>query len=52
VNGATEPRGVDAPDVPPPLLSRWRNLYVLLLVELGVLVALFYGLTRWASGSM
>lgn len=34
---------------PPPFLSRWRNVYVLVLVELAVLVALFYALTRWAS---
>ena len=51
MSDSTVPRGVDAPDAPPPLLSRWRNLYVLLLVELGALVALFYALTRWASGS-
>ncbi len=38
-----------APEAPPPLLSRWRNLYALLLAELGVLVALFYALTRWAA---
>ncbi len=34
---------------PPPLLSRWRNLYVLVLAELAALVGLFYALTRWAS---
>jgi hypothetical protein len=39
----------DAPDGPPPLLSRWSNLYVLVVVELGVLVLAFYALTRWAS---
>lgn len=33
----------------PPFLSRWRNIYALVLVELGVLVVLFYLLTRWAS---
>ncbi len=38
-----------APEVPPPLLRSWRNLYVLLLAELGALVLLFYGLTWWAS---
>ena len=36
-------------DAPPPLLSRWRNLYALLVVELAVLVLAFYALTRWAS---
>jgi len=34
---------------PPPLLSSWRNLYVLVLVELGLVVAVFYALTRWAA---
>jgi hypothetical protein len=33
----------------PPLLGRWRNLYLLLAGELAVLVVLFYALTRWAS---
>ncbi len=37
------------PDAPPPLLGSWRNLYVLVLVELAALVALFAVLTRWAS---
>jgi hypothetical protein len=27
----------------------WRGLYLLLVVELAVTVALFYALTRWAS---
>jgi hypothetical protein len=39
----------DAPEAPPPLLSSWRNLYMLLVVELAGLVLLFYALTRWAS---
>ena len=33
----------------PPLLGSWRNLYVLLLVELAALVGLFAAITRWAS---
>jgi hypothetical protein len=37
------------PDERPPLLGTWRNLYVLLAVELVVLVAAFFALTRWAS---
>jgi hypothetical protein len=37
------------PEEPPPFLSRWRNVYVLVLGELAVLVAIFYALTRWAS---
>ena len=39
----------DAPEDPPPILTRWRNVYALVLVELAALVALFYVLTRWAS---
>ena len=34
---------------PPPVLSRWRNVYAVVLVELAVVIALFYALTRWAS---
>jgi len=34
---------------PPPLLGSWRKLYLLVVVELGALVLLFYALTRWAS---
>ena len=37
------------PEAPPPLLTHWRNLYLLVLAELGALVLLFYALTRWAS---
>jgi hypothetical protein len=37
------------PESPPPFLSRWRNVYVLVLAELGVLVVAFWLLTRWAS---
>lgn len=36
-------------ETPPPLLGSWRNLYVLVLAELAVVVALFHWLTRWAS---
>lgn len=39
----------DAPDAPPPLLGHWRNLYGLVLAELGALVLLFYALSWWAS---
>jgi hypothetical protein len=34
---------------PPPLLGSWRNVYALVVAVLAVLIALFYGLTRWAS---
>ena len=36
-------------ETPPPLLGSWRNLYVLVLAELGLLVLIFYVLTRWAA---
>ena len=35
-------------DDPPPFLGRWRNVYLLVLVELGVTVLVFWALTRWA----
>jgi hypothetical protein len=34
---------------PPPLLGTWRNLYVVLVVELAALVAAFWTLGWWAS---
>jgi hypothetical protein len=37
------------PEEPPPLLGTWRNLYVVLVVELAALVAGFWILTRWAA---
>jgi hypothetical protein len=37
------------PEAPPPFLSRWRNVYVLIVGELFLTAALFYVLTRWAS---
>jgi len=30
----------------PPLVSSWRNLYILVLVNLGVLIAVFYAFTK------
>lgn len=36
-------------DEPSPFLGSWRNVYVLVAVELGVTVILLYALTRWAS---
>lgn len=36
-------------DEPPPVLGRWRNVYLVVLAELGLLVAIFYALGRWAS---
>lgn len=40
---------MDPLDSRPPLLGSWRNLYVVLVVELAVLVAAFWALGRWAS---
>jgi len=37
------------PNDPPPFLARWSLVYLLVLVELALLVGLFYALTRWAS---
>ncbi|MBP7147921.1 MAG: hypothetical protein KBD01_10280 [Acidobacteria bacterium] len=34
---------------PPPLLGRWRNVYLLVAGELALLVLLFWLLRRWAS---
>ena len=39
----------DESSQPPPLLGSWRNVYALVVVNLAVLIALFYLLTRWAS---
>ena len=39
----------DEPESPPPLLASWRNLYLVVLAELGLLVLLFYAPTRWAA---
>jgi hypothetical protein len=44
---ADSPAG--APDAPPPLLSSWRNLYLLVIGELAALVLFFYALTWWAG---
>jgi hypothetical protein len=34
---------------PPPFLGSWRNVYLVVVVELAVLVALFAALAGWAS---
>lgn len=34
---------------PPPFLGSWRNVYLVMLGELALLVAVFFALTRWAS---
>ena len=42
-------RPPDSESEAPPFLSRWRNVYALVLVELAVVVLVLYLLTRWAS---
>ncbi len=37
------------PDAPPPILGRWRNVYVLLVVQLALMIGVFAALTWWAS---
>lgn len=39
----------EAPESRPPFLGSWQNVYVALLIQLAVLVAIFYGVARWAS---
>jgi hypothetical protein len=41
--------GSREPEDPPPVLGRWRNIYLVVLLELGALIVLFHLLTRWAS---
>lgn len=50
------PQQVDAnaeanaiPEEASPAISRWKNVYVGVAVELAATVALLYALTRWAS---
>jgi hypothetical protein len=42
-------RAPQTAEPPPPLFGSWRNLYLLLILELAGLSILFYALTRWAS---
>ena len=46
---ADDPLPAPPDDGPPPVLSTWRNVYLLILGELALLVATFYALTRWSS---
>jgi hypothetical protein len=32
---------------PPPMLSSWRNVYIVVLLWLAVLILLFYAFTRY-----
>ena len=49
MKGAHRPPREDEVAAPPPVLGSWRRVYLVVLAELGALVALFYALTRWAS---
>jgi hypothetical protein len=44
-----ERRAPILPEDPPPILGRWRNVYVVVLAELALLILLFHLLRRWAS---
>ncbi len=41
--------GSRSEESPPPFLSTWKNVYLLVMVELVVTVVAFWILTRWAS---
>jgi hypothetical protein len=45
----TDDSKATAADEPPPILGRWRNVYVMVAGELALIVALFAALTWWAS---
>ena len=38
--------GAGGPDEPPPVLGRWSRLYLLVALELAVVIAVLYWLTR------
>jgi hypothetical protein len=40
---------MNEPEDPPPFLSKWRNVYLLLIAELAFLTLVFALLGRWAS---
>jgi hypothetical protein len=37
------------PEAPPPVLSSWARVYLVVVAELVLLVAAFWALTRWAA---
>lgn len=45
----TDTKPVEAIDEPPPFLGTWKNVYLLVVIELVVLVLAFWLLMRWAS---
>ncbi len=46
---AGTPQAGTGEDEAPPLLGRWRNLYLVVLVWLSVLIFLFYRFTEYFS---
>jgi hypothetical protein len=48
-----EPAHSSTPDAdgnePPPILGSWRNLYLLLVLELLAITAVLFALTKWLS---
>ncbi len=46
---AHTPKPAEDLQAPPPLMGSWRNIYLFVLAELGLVVLLFYALTRWAT---
>lgn len=47
--GAGSSDSEDFPEVPPPFLGTWKNIYWFLAIQMFVFAALFYWLTRWAE---
>lgn len=44
-----DPHSAKEQEEPPPFLGTWRNVYVLLVVELLAIAALLYGARLWLS---
>lgn len=38
--------GDEDPEAPPPIMKSWKRLYAVVLLNLAVLVALFYAFTK------
>ena len=45
VRGSDRPQG--GADEPPPILGRWGALYAAVVLELVLVIALCFGLSRW-----
>jgi hypothetical protein len=46
---SADPQDDIQPEEPPPILGSWQRLYLLVLIELSVCIALLYLLARWAA---